>query len=130
MRHKGKFIFLALLSFIACTNDKLPEPQELERCEVIEATYDDLIQSIVATNCAVSECHIPGTPALGDFRTYDGMAPFLNDSGIEFYVVDLKDDPENGMPPNWDTNTTGPKDLKPEDLEAFKCWIAAGYPEN
>ena len=49
--------------------------------------------------------------------------------GFRDRVIVLAEDPDSGMPPNWDTNP-GPVDLTEEQLEIFRCWVNSGYPEN
>ena len=87
------------------------------------------VKAIIDFSCAHTGCHLAGGDAPGDFQTYNGMSDYMNDTGIREYVVVLRNDPENGMPPNWDTNE-GPKDLSDEEFKIIECWINAGYPEN
>ena len=113
----------------ACHTDKLVEPKPDEDCVNYNATYNGDIKAIIDFNCAHSGCHVTGGGAPGDFTTYNGMSNDFNDSGIREYVVALRNDEENGMPPNWDTND-GPKDLTEEEFKIMECWINSGYPEN
>ena len=121
-------VIVLLLPF-ACTTDKLAEPMPNDDCENYDATYDGEIKAIIDATCAIAGCHEPGGGAPGDFTSYAGMGDYLNDSEVREYVVILRNDPENGMPPNWDTNP-GPKDLTDEQFEIMQCWINSGYPEN
>ncbi len=113
----------------ACTTDKLDEPKPADDCVNYDATYDGAIKPIVDISCAHTGCHNSGGGAPGDFRTYNGMSEYFNDSGIRESVVVLRNDPEHGMPPNWDTNE-GPRDLTDEQFKIMQCWINSGYPEN
>jgi hypothetical protein len=122
-------VTLGVLLLVACSSDKLPEPSDPAFCETIDATYLGVMKEIIDATCATPTCHRPGNPAPGDFRTYNGMRAYFNDTGIKFYVIDLRDDPQNGMPPNREDNP-GIQDLNEEDFEAFVCWINAGYPES
>ena len=126
-------LFLGLVCFIAipsaCTNDKLPEPIVTLDCSTINPTYDKDIKRIIDESCALSGCHVSGGGAPGIYTTYAGMENFLNDNEFKKFVIDLKNDPDNGMPPNWSTNP-GPRDLSPEDFALVECWVEAGYPEN
>ena len=116
------------LTTVSCEYSKLPEPAPPDFCETVEVSYNIQVKSIIDKTCAIAGCHLAGTKAPGDFSTYQSMGPYLKDSEFKFYVVDLKDDPDLGMPPNWDTNP-GPKDLTPEEFEIIECWINNGYAE-
>jgi len=128
-------LFLLLVSFsvynISCTSDKLPQPSVGEECDNFNATYDGDIKPIVDATCALVGCHVTGGGAPGIFETYEGLSEFANDApnGLRDRVIVLVDDPNNGMPPDWDTNP-GPSDLTDEQFEIFKCWVDSGYPEN
>ena len=122
-------IFIGCLLQMSCTSDQLDEPMINENCVNLDATYDGAIKPIIDATCAIAGCHVSGGGAPGNFTSYERMGPYLNDDEIKLTVVILRNDPENGMPPNWDTNP-GPKDLTDEQFELMECWIDAGYPEN
>lgn len=121
-------LLIAVLQY-ACNSDKLVEPKPDADCVNYDATYDGEVKAIIDFSCAHTGCHLTGGDAPGDFQTYNGMSDYMNDAGIREYVVVSRNDPENGMPPNWDTNE-GPKDLSDEEFKIIECWINAGYPEN
>lgn len=126
------FVVIGLLAIgmqYSCNTDKLDEPKPDADCVNYDATYDGEVKTIIDVNCAHSGCHISGGGSPGVFTTYAGMASYFNDGGIREFVVSLRNDPENGMPPNWATND-GPKDLTEEEFKILQCWINAGYPEN
>jgi hypothetical protein len=132
MKHFETIIIIGLLIVgmqYGCNSDQLDEPKPAEDCVNYDATYDGEIKAIVDINCAHSGCHVVGGDAPGDFKTYNGMSSYMNDGGIRESVIVLRNDPENGMPPNWDTND-GPRDLTEEEFKIMQCWINAGYPEN
>lgn len=119
--------FLLLES--ACTTDKLPEPEPPAFCDTTRVTYNLQIKEIIDTNCAIPTCHRSGTAAPGNYTSYSSMEPFLTETVFKRFVVDLRNDPDLGMPPNWDHNP-GPKDLTDQEFDLVTCWIDAGYPEN
>jgi hypothetical protein len=133
--HKIGILFCSLLLLgvlateIACTSDKLPEPEPPELCDTLQVSYNLQVKEIIDTYCAISGCHRAGSVAPGNYTSYIGLDPFLNDNEFKRYVVDLKNDPDLGMPPDWDTNP-GPKDLTPEHFDILVCWIENGYPED
>lgn len=134
---KNKFILLfAILAIFtlyqtACTSDKLPEPMVGEECDDHDATYDGDVKAIIDATCAIAGCHVMGAGVPGNFETFESLVDFANDApnGFRDRVIVLRDDPNTGMPPDWDTNP-GPIDLTEEQFEIFKCWADAGYPEN
>ncbi|HPG06508.1 MAG TPA: hypothetical protein P5275_03850 [Saprospiraceae bacterium] len=123
------FVGVALASMWGrCTYDILPEPEAPAFCDTAQATYQTTIKPIIDKNCALSGCHVAGTKAPGDFTSYTSLRPYLKDTEFKYYVLDLKDDPEVGMPPNWIDNP-GPKDLTLEELDLISCWVSKDYPE-
>ena len=131
---KIKYLFFLLLitSFFifisnACTSDKLPEPVSSVDCDTLDISYNGLIKGIIENNCALSGCHVRGGGGPGIYTSYSGLSKYLNKNSMERYVIDLRNDPIVGMPPD---NSPGPKDLTIEQIDIFKCWINAGYPEN
>lgn len=126
------FIFLLLLSFTflesSCTTDKLPEPEPPALCDTLKVSYNLQVKEIIDNNCSTIGCHRGGAVP-GNYTSYDNMQPFLTDRDFKRSVVDLRNDPELGMPPNWDTNF-GPKDLTQEEFDIIVCWIENGYPED
>ncbi len=121
------FVFISLV-ISNCTYDKLPEPAPPEFCETVQVTYNDQVKEIIDKSCALAGCHLAGTKAPGDFSSYQLMKPYLKDNEFKFYVIDLKDDPDVGMPPDWDTNP-GPKNLTDEQFEIIECWVSNNYAE-
>jgi len=112
----------------ACTSDQLLEPPPLEFCDTLTVGYNIQVKDIIDTNCAFSTCHIVGSSAPGNYSSFVTLEPFLNDREFRRFVVDLRNDPELGMPPNRESNP-GPKDLTEEEFIIISCWIEAGYPE-
>ena len=123
---------LMLIGFFSlstsCTSDKLPEPEPPEFCDTLQVSYNLQVKEIIDTNCATPGCHRAGSIAPGNYTDFSGLSPFLTENEFEKFVVDLRNDPDLGMPPNWDTNP-GPKDLTQEEFDIISCWIEAGYPE-
>lgn len=121
------FVIAGLAMYLSsCTTDKLPEPE----CNDI-VTYDGDVKAIIDATCAIAGCHSSGSGVPGTFEDYAGLLPFANNgpNGLRDRVIVLENDPDSGMPPNWDSNP-GPKDLTEEQFEIFKCWVDSGYPEN
>lgn len=117
--------FICLLFFAACTNDMLPEPDP-SVCLGDVPTYEIDIRPIVEESCAYSGCHLGGAP--GVYNSYGNVALDVASGLFRERVIDLKDDPVNGMPPNNAPNNR-PTDLTPEQLMLIDCWIQGGFPE-
>jgi len=134
MTPKTVLLYLSLLLiglfFIptSCTTDKLPEPEPPAFCDTLVVSYNLQVKQIIDTNCATPGCHRSGSIAPGNYTNFSGLSPFLSDREFKRFVVDLRSDPDLGMPPDWPTNP-GPKDLTPEEFDIISCWIEAGYPE-
>ncbi len=135
MRNRLFMLIISLLSITllltetACTTDQLEEMPPLAFCDTLAVSYDLQVKAIIDTNCAFSGCHVSGTAAPGNYTSYSRMAPFLTDREFRRFVIDLRNDPDLGMPPNWVTNP-GPQDLTDEEFDIISCWVQAGYPEN
>jgi len=112
----------------ACTTDQLMEEPPLEFCDTLTVSYNLQVKDIIDANCAFSGCHVAGSSAPGNYSSFGSLQPFLSDREFKRFVVDLRNDPELGMPPNWETNP-GPKDLTEEEFAILSCWIESGYLE-
>jgi len=130
MKRTIEIISLLLLLFacIACVSDKLPEPEVNEECDEEGIKYTEDIKPLIDLYCAFSGCHTEFSDAPGNFSTYEGMESYLNAEQFEFYVIDLKDDGQLGMPPNWPSNA-GPHTIPQDELNKIQCWIDLNYPE-
>lgn len=114
-------------SLPACTNDQLPEPMLLAVCDTLVATYDTNVKDIIDQSCAYSGCHIDA--ATGNYLTYEGMLSRLQSGAVRNRVIGLRDDPTNGMPPNY-APAGRPQDLTQEELEIMQCWLDSGFPKE
>ena len=122
-------ILIGLFSMsTSCTSDKLAEPEPPAFCDTLQVSYNLQVKEIIDTNCATPGCHRAGSIAPGNYVDFSGLSPFLVDREFKRFVIDLRNDPDLGMPPNWDTNP-GPKDLTQEEFDIISCWVEAGYPE-
>jgi len=113
----------------SCTSDQLIEMPPPAFCDTLQVSYTLQVKEIIDTNCAFSGCHVAGSSAPGNYANFGSLSPFLTEIEFERFVIDLRDDPELGMPPNWPTNP-GPTDLTEEEFEIISCWVNRGYPEN
>lgn len=122
-----RIISLSVLLFlIACTNDSLGEPVKGE-CDNLSVTYVDLIKPIIDESCAYSNCHLDTAP--GNFITYDGILPFLENGSFRNRVLNIKDDPTLGMPPAF-VPSDKPSSLTDDELNLIRCWLDNNFPEE
>lgn len=117
MNHLTKKLLLlssfVLLFFFSCKKDK---NKLTPTCDGSHPTYNSAIRSIINSNCTSSGCHNSGS-SRGDFTTYSGIAPYLNNGSFKREVL---------------TDQTMPKrdNLSQSELNSIQCWVNDGYPEN
>lgn len=105
---------LTVLSWQGCKKDsKDPE------CTLPNATlsYNLNIKGIIDQQCL--GCHVTGSGvvgAVGDFSTYEGIKPYLDNRKVLDRVVVTKDMPQGGG-------------MSQAQRDSINCWIAAGYPK-
>ncbi|MEQ8707255.1 MAG: hypothetical protein RIC19_25205 [Phaeodactylibacter sp.] len=127
------YISLAIMAccsvvlYSGCTSDKLPEPMIAGTCTDTIPAYDPQIRQIIEETCAYSGCHLDGT-APGVYDSYQGLLPNIESGALRTRVLQLKDDPNQGMPPDYAPEGR-PKDLTQEQLDLIECWLDSGYPE-
>lgn len=122
-----KITFLFFISIVfSCNTDKLMSDMT-EGC-TDPVTYNDQIKPIIDESCAYSGCHDGASIPPGNFQNYTGLQAFLSDDLFKRYVIDLKDDANQGMPPSY-APAGKPQDLTQEQLDLVECWIADAYPE-
>ncbi len=122
-------ITLLLLSLLQCTSDKTPLIDLSDACMTIEVSYDLNIKPIIDNSCALGGCHINGGDGPGIYTNYSNLVPFFEDGSFKRTVIEQRDDPNIGMPPDW-SNNGAPKDLTAAQIDLVKCWVESGYPEK
>jgi hypothetical protein len=121
------FLFYgALLIISSCTSDVLPEPAVLA-CDGETPTYENTVREIIERTCAYSGCHLGGAP--GVYDSYEGLLSDLESGLFRQRVIDVRDDPSAGMPPNYAPEDRA-EDLTDEELMIISCWLDAGFPEE
>ena len=118
---------LALFFCSSCTSDKLPEPTIASTCTDTIPAYDPQVRQIIEETCAYAGCHLDGS-APGVYDSYQGVLPNIESGAFRTRVLELKDDPNQGMPPDYAPEGR-PKDLTPEQLDLIECWLDSGHPE-
>lgn len=107
------FIAVFVLLFIgtAC-NKKQPAT-----CDGSTPTYESEIKAIISDNCNSSSCHGSGSKN-GDFTTFQGLKPQLDNGKFKSEVIDSQTMPKGGAK------------LTSSQLAKIVCWKDNGYPEK
>lgn len=82
------------------------------------ASFSNEVQLIINDKCATPGCHNSGA-LIGDFTTYAGLKPKIDNDRIRVTVFETKTMPYGTSP-----------DLSAEELDKLKCWLDNGAPNN
>ncbi len=115
----GSFFLSLALVMQSCYYDKeellYPGSTAAVDCSTVPATFSANVLPIVSANCATSGCHD---------ATASGGLTFQNHSQISGAQarINARALIEKTMPPS------GP--LQPSEINAIKCWLESGAPNN
>lgn len=113
--HKFKYLILLGLSSLlvlgSCEKDAL-EPV----CDGTVATYDGHAATVINATCMGSSCHDSGSTR-GDFTTYAGIKPYLDDGSFTSEVLTRQSMPRGSV-------------LSQAQINTMQCWLDNGYAEN
>jgi len=131
---KHTIIIIFALSVIACNSDVI-EPAE--GCDLQVTRYESEdpavaeIKGIIDQTCSYSGCHDgAGGIGPGNYTTYEGMLRDLEDGSFAARVIDVRDNPSLGMPPDKSVYAQSQQDdLTPVQLEVITCWLQEGFPK-
>ncbi|MBT8234135.1 MAG: hypothetical protein HKO66_02540 [Saprospiraceae bacterium] len=113
-----------ILTLMDWVNSGFPEEEN-----AIAATYDDAIKGIIDNSCAYSGCH-DGQTGIGNYQNLEGLQGDIDDNDFFERVVEIREDPVKGMPPERAEELGGPAMLTDEEFQLILCWIENGYPQN
>ncbi len=135
MMLKRKVIYIVFaLSAIACNADVLSPPQG---CDTMVTEYEsddpDVVEvmAIIDQTCSYSGCH-DGAGGIGprNYNNFDGILSHLESGSFASRVIDQRDNPSIGMPPNQSVYPESRQDdLTEVQLEIITCWLQNGFPE-
>jgi hypothetical protein len=128
---------ISALAFVACDKKvgKLPgenngqgtttspPPPPVGFCDTI--TYNKHIKKIIAANCAIPTCHVPGGSGNGDFTSHSGVSAKVSSGMFKMRVFDPPAGDPSLMPPP----ANGGK-LPQAQLDLIKCWMDKGAPND
>jgi len=128
-----KYFFLSILITtlsLACSSDKLPE-FEPDECAGLSPTYTNGIKDIIDSSCAYAGCHDgQGGIGPGDYNDFEVIRGTLESGSFQSRVIDQRDNPISGMPPNQSVYPESMKDdLTDDELLLIRCWINDGFPQ-
>ena len=104
---------LSLIVLQACYYDNEEELYPgFSACDTTNVDFGNEIQPIINTNCAISNCHVPGM-GLVDLTTYSGVIGIVDNGSLEQRVIIQKD-----MPPSGPLNNC--------DIKKIETWIING----
>jgi hypothetical protein len=115
-------ITLAAVLYLSCTRTAPESPDAMNgngctaQIPDMHVTYDNYVRGVLTTYCTPS-CHNGGSLAPGDFRTYQGVRPYLS----QFYyrvIQDRADMPQGNAPL--------PKSIR----DSLNAWIKNCAPEQ
>ncbi len=125
--------FYLLMLAPACTNVELPPSQTPTYCDTISiTTYEAGVKTIIDNSCAYAGCHDgAGGIGPGNYTDFNGIAPYLTSGSVLERVVNQRNDPALGMPPNSSIYPESQQDdLTEEEFEIIQCWLLQGFPER
>ena len=127
MIKKVLLLSIFYLILVSCASDVLESNNT--GCDG-EVSYDNGIKEIIDETCAYSGCHNGAGSAPGDYRTFEGLQRFINDGSFVERVIDVRENPTRGMPPDRIIYPeTLQDDLTETQLELVTCWIQNNFPE-
>ncbi len=119
-----KQLFLAVFSMMAllvshysCVKDqgKLPGAVSQSLCDSMNVKYSTVIQPMMVTYCAMSNCHDAIGSAPGNLNMYADLKAMIDNQQFKSRVFTIKDMPQAPNLP-----------LADSLLQKIQCWLAAG----
>ena len=113
---KKILIVFSLVALLGCTSDNFEEFYNInDECSELGTSFQNDIQPIISTNCAISGCHVTGT-GLPPWQTYNQISARAEDIAIRITI---------DMPPS-----VSGKSLTATEIAQIQCWAEAGTPNN
>ena len=107
--------FFVLMLICSCT--KVKGATSGVDCSKVNATYSVSIQPIIATQCAISGCHVASGGNNIPYLTYADIKAKAENGSLKDRVITKRE-----MPP------TGP--LTNDEMTKIQCWLNDGAPDN
>ncbi len=108
--------FILGVVFYGCTYDNEAELYGLGNCDTTDVSFSATIEPIIATNCAIVGCHVPGNDRFL-LTNYDEIKENVDNGSVGRHAIRDRD-----MPPD------GPLPLC--EIAQLDSWIKAGAPNN
>ena len=112
-----KYLCIALLVIgTSCDYDNVEELYGVKKCPPEGTSFDQTIEPIIESNCAVSGCHVTGQQQ----PTLESYAQIVSNA------EKIKARTSNGtMPPS-----ISGLSLTQAEIDAIACWVDEGTPDN
>ncbi|HEU5289025.1 MAG TPA: hypothetical protein VFU05_00185 [Cyclobacteriaceae bacterium] len=111
-------LYAILLLSTYCTNDVAPNLCGTETAELLDVSYSHDISPIIATSCALPNCHVANFPN-GDFTFYNDLKARADNGELYFRL-------SNGQMPPANSNVQ----LTVCDVNTIVQWINEGAKNN
>ena len=105
------------LTFQGCYYDSEEALYPDSFCDVSSVTWTSTIEPLIASQCAIPGCHVPGGDGVGDFTSYAGVKAKVDNGSFQTQVIE-----QRSMPP--------PGGLPTCELQQVAIWVQDGAPEN
>lgn len=135
MYRKSFFVSTTILLILlgnSCKKEKAVDPSTIKITCTDSLTYENSIQPLLKTNCAVGQCHKSGNPyGLFNAMDYDTVASLALSSPSRLLNA-IKHTGVIPMPRIDSTNalTTTARLLPDSIIQKIECWIEQGAPKN
>lgn len=117
MKNNLIIILSLILSFSSCYYDDEETLYGNISCETSSVSFSKDIKPIIATNCAISGCHVQGGAGSGIFENYTQIKDKVDNGSLKNRVIVQKD-----MPPS--------KPLTNCQIQYIEQWINDGALNN
>lgn len=109
---------LAMLSvfYVACTNDNEEDLFGETDCSTEALSFQQDIQPIINTNCAVASCHVAGRQ----------FPDFSDKENVIAHATEIKNRTRSRMMPPPGSG----RSLTDAQIAQISCWVDSGAPDN
>lgn len=108
---------LTIVSLSGCYYDSEEVLYPETFCDLNSVTWSGTIEPIIAGECALPGCHVPGGDGAGHFTSYAGVKAKVEDGSFQQQVLVQRTMPPSGS-------------LTDCELQQIMLWVQAGAPQN
>ena len=116
VKSRGLIIFICSMVIAnSCQNNKDLLPVPGKECPIVPPKFNNQVQAIIQTHCAIPQCHDAGSTNLG--------GPFTNYRLVKNKAQTIKVQVVNRFMPQGSS-------LSAENIKTISCWVDSGAPEK